>query len=310
MTIDPGMHTPTPEFRAALEAEVRSALRREERFAPAPRPWRHDRLRTVALLVAGLVLGIGTQFATAQVRESQDRSALESALMVDRNVAGLRVEVARADHERARRGFDVGTVSRQSLLQAATQARAAELAFARFELDLAEVRVTASAPRNELWAPLVGGRDFVRERLMLSAALAQQRLAGADTAAMDVERLLSIGVGTRHGLDDAKLEAADAKREFQVAAQRMMLRDQFLKEALTPEEVARRAQRFEATADAARVQALLQLATARIAALRQRVTAGTADELEVKRAEVELLERTIELERIMARLRAAGPPQP
>ena len=177
------LHTPSPDFRATLEADLRAAIRREQRFPTEARVSRHPRWRTAALLAFGLVLGAGGQFASAQVRDARAQAALDSALAADRALAALRVQVAREAHESARADFEVGTLSRQSLLEAAAALRAAELAYAAVELTAAEAQASAASPRDELWAPLVNGRDFVRERLLLRAAAAQDRLTAAERVA-------------------------------------------------------------------------------------------------------------------------------
>ncbi|MGQ0648956.1 MAG: hypothetical protein ACT4P7_15465, partial [Gemmatimonadaceae bacterium] len=163
-------------------------------------------------------------------------------------------------------------------------------------------------PRNELWAPLVGGRDFVRERLGAAALAAQQRLTLSEARVVEAERAFRAGTVSQHALSDAQSAEAQARQEFQVVAQKLMLRDTFLKEGLSPEEVTRRVQRFELLADAQRVQRQLELAMARVTLVRQRSASGAADELDLKRAEVEVLERRVELDRLRRQLREAEKP--
>ena len=67
---------------------------------------------------------------------------------------------------------------------------------------------------------------------------------------------------------------------------------------------------IELTADVMRVQQLLERAKARVASAQERAAVGAAVALDVKRAELEVLERSIELERLLVRLRRAAPPEP
>jgi hypothetical protein len=301
----PGIHAPTPQFVAALESEIAGALRRESRFEPAMRSRRRDRAMSAGILTIGLLLGVGTQLAFAQVRDARQRSELERAMEVDRNVAALRLAVARADHERARAGFESGSLSRQSLLEAASELRTVEMSIARIDLNLAETRASAAPPRDELWAPLVDGRDFVRDRLRISAMASQRRLTAAEALAAEAERGARVGVVTQSALLDAQAEAAQAKREFQLLAQKLILREQFLKDRLTPQQVASRALHFELVADVQRAQQQHRLVTERLALVRDRFRSGTATELDMRRAEVELLERAVELNRLLTQLRRA-----
>ena len=79
------MHVPTPQFRASLENEIIHALRRDARMESDPpsvarphtRTRRRDRIKLVAILPIGLILGVGTQFASAQVQDARQRTLLE-----------------------------------------------------------------------------------------------------------------------------------------------------------------------------------------------------------------------------------------
>ena len=120
-------HAPRPEFRAALEHDLVSALRRETRFAPYNRIARSARIRTVMLIVVGAVLGVGCGFASAQVRESQTRSELLLAGEASLKLASLRLEMAQARLKQARSQFETGVISRAEVISAESEIRAREL---------------------------------------------------------------------------------------------------------------------------------------------------------------------------------------
>lgn len=301
-------HLPTPAFRAALERQVIAALRDDLTMASIPpsarRSRRRDRMRLVAVLTLGMILGIGTQFASAQVRDARQRSELESALKVEVQIAAMRLQVARANHERVRKSYESGALSRQSLLDAAAELRTAELEVARLKLNVEEVQATSAAPRDELWAPRVNGRDFAGERLRLAAAAAQSRLKSAESAEAEVARRLAVGAVSQAAMAEASLTAAEARRDFQVIAQRLTLRDDALRQRMATDEITRQAQRFEVMADLMLAQKRLELARDRLALLRDRARAGAVDELDVKRAEVDVLEQQVELQRLNTRYQA------
>ena len=312
------IHVPTPQFRASLENEIIHALRREARMEsdppsiarPQTRTRRRDRIKLVAVLTIGLILGVGTQFASAQDQDARQRTLLESTLQVDRDVAMLRLQVAQESHERAQREFAAGVISREALLDAAADLRTAQVAVMRADLNLEEARLASAAPRDELWAPRLGERDFVTERLRLEAAAAQERMKSAEAMAAESERRSRAGLTMPSDLDEAGVEAAEAKREFQLVAQRLMLREAFLTEELTPEEVTRRERRAELMSDVELVQRRLQLATTRLERAREKAAVGAATELAVKRAEVDVLEGTLQLKRLELELNAMRSQRP
>ncbi|MGQ0649330.1 MAG: hypothetical protein ACT4P7_17395, partial [Gemmatimonadaceae bacterium] len=139
------MHLPTPEFRASLEREIVRTLQRETRFVSPRRPHRFDRMKAVGLLAAGLLLGVGVQLASAQVADARQRSELERAAETELAVAALRLDLAREAHDRARRRVEVGTLPRQSELDAAAEVRMREMEVARINFDLLEIRASAAA---------------------------------------------------------------------------------------------------------------------------------------------------------------------
>ena len=92
MNTELASHTPTPEFRDRLEGDLIRALRQEARTgARRPALLRWQRLKQAAVLVVGLVLGVGTQLASAQVRDARTRSELESAIAIEMQVTALRL---------------------------------------------------------------------------------------------------------------------------------------------------------------------------------------------------------------------------
>ncbi len=308
MSIDIGRHVPSPEFRASLEQEVVAAF-----HAPAPdgappstrrrTRWR-QRARAVALLVVGLFVGMGAQLASAQVQQERQRTELERSLDVERQLAAVRLELARENLTRARRSFEAGALSRQSLVEAEREMREQEVRAAQLELNLAEIRATAAAPRDELWAPLVGERDFVKERLQMEAHVAQQRLQAAESMADEVRRQFEVGAAAESSLQDAQLDVSEAKMRFQLLATRLNLRRAHVEENLSREEIARRERRAQVMFEIEHMLQRSRVAEDQVRRARNGVGAGAMDSLVLKRAELEMLELRARLQVLQRRLQA------
>jgi hypothetical protein len=299
MTNHDSTHTPTPEFRASLEQQVIDLYREESRAA---RPRRFLRFRTPMTLAAGLVLGMATQLAVGQVQRGKERSELEVAIDVKRMIAGSRLELARAVYEQSKKSFDVGATSRSALLAAEVELRAQEAAAYRLQLDLQEIRETASAPRDELWAPLVGGRDFVKDRLTAEASVAQQKQVSVEAAAAEVERSYRAGVVTKGTLDEAMMAVEQAKSDFELIAYKLMLRRKALEEHLTPQLLSQRVEQAELSRQIERVARRLSALQENYESARGRLGTGLADSLEVLRLQVKLMETNEELRGLRARM--------
>ena len=308
MNMSPDPHAPRPAFVEALERDVLATLRRERTIVSPPSRRVRDYTKMAAILVVGLVFGAGTQLASAQVQEARQRSELERSASVDREVAAQRLLLARLEHDRARREFEAGAMSRQSLLAVAAAQRAAEMGVARIDLNLQEIRLSATPPRDELFAPLVNGRDFVRERLTLQTALAQQQLESAEAMVAELDRMVAVGAAVFASGKELRLVATQARRDFQVRAQQLQLRDAFLKERLEPDVVTRRSQRLELEAELRVLQQEVPLIESRLEVARQRHAMGIGVLVDVKRAELELMEAKLKLLRAAVELKALRTP--
>ncbi|HKS05319.1 MAG TPA: hypothetical protein VJR92_03315 [Gemmatimonadaceae bacterium] len=307
MTRLTGSHAPTPEFRAALEQEIVDAFRREEQFASTSK-WalRGPRLRTAMAMAAGMLLAVSTQFAAGQVQDARQRDSLAAVLEAKQVLTKLRLELARQDATRAQESFNAGVITRETLQAAQSELRVLEASLARLQLDVEEVRASAVSPRDELWAPLVGSRDFVKERIALDAAVAEAKLRSAESAAAETERQVRVGILTRAAAEEARARVADATSDLELIAERTKLRDEFLREHLAPEEVARRLDRLQMNRALRRAALQLQRAVERLKLVRERRDVGVTAELEVKRAELDALQLQLELERLQRQLDALG----
>jgi hypothetical protein len=261
-----------------------------------------------AMLVIGLMGGVGAQFASAQVQGARARGELERSIEVDRDLQAYRLSVARAEHARLRSAFAAGAVSQQALHAAEAELRAAEVAIARLQLDLAEVRLSDAAPRNEIWAPLVSGRDFVKERLHLVAMAAQEAVRVAEAQRDAVERRVAVGAAGAAVLDEAQLREAGSTRALRRVVLELTLRDEFLKEGLSPEEVTRRLQRGMIDLEIAGARQELRVARERLTEVRRRVAVGLMSEVDLKRAELEVMEGEVALQRMLAEAQRLGRP--
>ncbi len=299
-------HVPSPEFVAALERELLEEIRatppiaveRTHTLGHERRPWgRRERLAAAALVALGLTVGAGGQIAYAQAQGAQQRTALEREKGTEREILAMRLQVAREERDRVVASMQAGAATRQAVAEAELEVRRREFAIARLELDLAEIRATSAAPRTELWAPKVGERDFVQERLRVEAAERQEELRMVEMQAQ--QALTSSAAGaTMHQRAELEARRAQVESEFQRTALELRLRERFLAERLSAEEVAKQSADDRLRIDLIRVRRMLEAAAERLKLAQQRFAVGAGVQLDVKRAELEVLERRAELERL------------
>jgi replicative DNA helicase len=185
---------------------------------------------------------------------------------------------------------------------AENELRAMETALARLRLDLEEIQISSTTPRNDLQAPLSGKRDFVRERLQLDLALAQRGLAAAEQGLAQVQSGFDVGTGTPAALLQAQTELSQTRAQMEQLRSAADLRQRLLKGEIKAEELSSAFRRMELRVQGERLDRELTIARRRVDEVRRLMEVGQATPLEVKRAEVELLEREIELKSVRREL--------
>jgi len=286
---------PRPEFRAHLEWQIATALRRESRFDEPTRRRTVTRLGSALALAAAMAVGAAGAAASGELQESRERNALVEAVRSEETVARLRLELARTAFEDARRAFEVGVGSRDMLLSAESEVHAMEAALKRLALDVEEIQATAKAPRNDLEAPLVGQRDFVSERLKLELASAQTVLVATEKQLADARRRFEVGLASSVSRLQAEAELMEARVRLEQLRGTIELRQRAAAGAVKHEELAAAVRRLELATKTKLAEQELSVARARVEQVRRLVSVGQATQLELKRAEVELLELELEV---------------
>lgn len=298
MTEHTPTHAPSAAFRSALEAEVVKTFHREARLADDRRVLINRRIRALSLVGLGLVMGFTTEYASGQVQDSRERNRLLIVAESDLEMAKLRLKLAEDEATLLRERANVGAVSPQTVRAADMELRAARFRLARIQLNLAEIAASSSEPRDELSAPRVGGKDFVSDRLRLDAAIAQDRLRNAEEELAEVEQAVRAGVRPDALLVEARAQVEDFKAVLAQLALRLRLREQFLAGQLAGDAMTREVRRNELMGDLQRVNRAYQVAQSRLETLRRDASVGAVMQLEVKRAEVEVLELAAHLKRL------------
>ena len=302
------MHTPTPEFRAGLEAEIIGAWRRETELESRRRPQRR-RLRAAGLIAACLALGAVSGIVSAQARDYVRRDSLVDAVRAEMAILALRLDLARAQFNEASQKAKVGALDADGVALAESELRSLETRAARARLNIQEIEASSQAVRDELNAPLVGGRDFVADRIRLDLADAQQRLNTAERTLEMADRRVRAGAVSELARTEAQVEVTRANAELGVLAQPLALRREFIEKGGAAEDLARRLEAAQVKGDIRVVQQSLELVRARAANIERQRAVGAATQLDALRAQVETMERELELSRLVQQLkRLSGTP--
>jgi len=299
------MHEPTPEFRDQLERTAVHSFRLERELRDRARVSRSRWMGLAAVILVSVALGASAGIASGQIRDAARRDSLLDAAKGDASLAAIRLNVARERFTDTKRRFDYGASDATTLANADAELRAMEAQAVRARYNIEEITATAQPPRDELNAPLVGagaaGRDFVKDRIMLDLAAAQQRLTAAEASFSDADRRVRIGAASEIATLEAKVEVSRARARMAVLAQRLALRKEYLERGTPVEQLSARLADAQLQQDLAVAQDELALARARAALLERQRAAGIIGDFDLVQAKLKLQERELELQQLMAR---------
>jgi outer membrane protein TolC len=281
---------------------VRTAIRRETRLTAPVSGIR--RLPVAAAIATALMVGAAGGVASGQIQDARQRTRLIEQARAEEQLMRMRYQLAQQEYEEVKRRVDVGMGDRDSLAAAEQQYRAMENAIRRLKIDMEEIQATSSQPRNDLDAPVVGRRDFVRERMMLELELAQQTLVNAERGLKEAQRRVSVGTAPDTARLHAEVEVVLAMQNMQRLRTNLELRQQLLSGKIQADALAMEVRRTELTLAHDRATREIALARQRLEALRKQASVGVASQLDVKRAEIAILEGELELQRIRTELEA------
>jgi hypothetical protein len=308
MTEDTGKHKPTPEFRDELEGQISRALRREagvrrglgRTYRPLGFPVRAINVAVVVLaMFAGAIIGA----APSRIQDSRQRDLLLGSAQADERVAAMRVALAREAYEVASRQAALGTVATTAPMAAEAELREAEARLAVIRLNMEEIRATASLPRDDLSAPIVGGRDFVKERLNLHLAAARFPLRSME-AQLEVATLrLELDLVTDVEVAQRRIDLAQVTGRIDVLAQKVALRERFVSRGIAAAVVERLARGVELRYELTIAEQRLQAAAAGMSHVRAQQDAGVGSRADLLKAELQVLELQAMVDRLRLQLR-------
>jgi hypothetical protein len=291
-------HDPDSGFVARLEGELTAHYRRLARLG-APESRRRDLghwLRGAGWAAAGLLLGAASLTMAQRLDGAETRELLERQAETASRVAAQRVEVHRRLLEPLRRDQAAGLINESMLAPARAALAEAETALALAELDAAEVTAAGRAVRTEIFAPPVGERDFVAERLRIELDAVAERTALLAPVIESAETRVSAGVAAPRTLSPLMAErerlaaAADRLRES------LALRQRFLDGDVAAEEAELTQRLLLATARLRGAETELADLRAENERIRQRYEAGLSSTTELYTAQQPLLQAEADAE--------------
>lgn len=297
-----GTHQPTSEFRASLEREVSRALRRESATMAEAARGRLPRVGMVVALAVTLAIGTVIGSAPAQIRDARQRDALISVVQAEINIAEIQLHAASADFTFVEARHNAGVINMAEVEKARAELLTAESRLLISKLNLEEVSASGRPARDDLAAPLVGGRDFVSERIRPELQPAQRRLSVAEANLAFTRRRYDLDLVSGVVVQESQSRVAEHRDRIALLAGRLSLREEFLKGGLAPLQLEQRALLLQLRQELTRAQERHQIAEANFAFTRTRAEAGVVGRADLLRAELEVAESAVLIQKLTVRI--------
>lgn len=274
---------PDDRFVDRLEWQLASEFRRRERLKPAPgRVAVPKSVAALGLAAIVLLTGVAATKAADLIRDSWRKRIEVARLETEVKIKTAFLELKNDWAVQAMDRHSLGLVGEEEALVAKLGAERAAADRETSVLDLEEARASGEAPRNELYAPLVDGRDFVEERLgiekkVLQADLDLRRARTEPTLRHRVE----LGLAPKSALRAFEAALAGQEAGIRDIENRRALRRRFIAGEITAAEMEIQVRMSAAEKELEEAQSAIEDIRPRVEELRVRAAAGlvTVDEL-------------------------------
>ncbi len=226
----PSRFEPDDRFVDRLEWQLASEFRRKDRLKPAAGKVVLPR-SVVALGLAAVVLlmGVAATKAADLIKDSWRKRIEVARLETEVKIKTAFLELKKDRAAQAVGRYSLGLVDEDEALVAKLGAERAAADREMSLLDLEEAKASGDAPRNELYAPLVGGRDFVGERLGIEKKVLQAdldlRRARTEPA---LRHRVELGLAPKSALSEFAAALAGQEAGLENIENRLALRQRFL----------------------------------------------------------------------------------
>lgn len=295
-------HQPTPEYLSHLEWQIRTSLRRADRFALPMNQNGGTRARMALLVILAGFLGAGAVVATDEVQQSRAQEVLLVRVQGQQRIAALQLDMARTNVDEMRRQYDQGLLSREQLMGAELPVRDAEAHLAMLQLDEEEIRSSGRAPQNEISAPLVRGRDFVTERLLLQVATAQGRVSIVEERLDWMQKAADAGLLSLEELERFRPPLGEMEAEISGIQQRIALRRRFVYGELSAGEAEAELEMMETRVQLQSLEGTYGRVRQEMQSVERDVERGLVHESQLKRMRFHLLQLEFEMEMLLRTL--------
>ena len=232
------IYEPDGQFVERLEWQLSSEYRRTNRLKSTlgkiaiPR-----RMVAITVMVGILMTGVAITKAADYIKDSWRKKIEMARVETEVELKKVQLESIREMASSVKMQASNGLIREDEYLLMKLAAENAELDFKRSLLNLDEVKMSGEIPRNELYAPIVGGRDFVSERLELEKKEIELDLEQLRIHQGRVNQLIEQNLIRGDEMEHIQAEITNRKMMIDKIQERLDLRTRFLAGEITTQEL-------------------------------------------------------------------------
>jgi hypothetical protein len=294
------IYEPDSQYLERLEWQLSSEHRRANRLkSSSGKIAISRRVAAVSLAIGVLMTGVAMTKAADYIRDSWRKKIEIARVETEVELQKVHLKSIREMISEAKMRAEEGLIREDEYKSMAVAVEKAELDFQRSMLNLEEVKMSGDIPRNELYAPMVGGRDFVSERLEIDKKAMVLNMEQLKIQSDRLTRLAAQNLIQKNETDQIQAEMANRKMMIDKIQERLDLRTRFLAREITAQEV----EIADRTAGAERN---LQLAQSRVESLRKQMERMEALEAQGSVSHREVMQLQYALDAAQAELKLAS----
>ena len=275
---------PDGRFVERLDWQLASEYRRLNRLKPSagkiavPR-----RMVALTLLIGVLLAGLTVIKAADYIKDSWRKKIEIARVETEVKLKTAYLKFTREMAATAETRFSSGVIGEEEYQYWKRQPEMAASALDRSLLNRDEVKASGELPRNELYAPVVGGRDFVGERLELERKELELDLEALKRSLGRFEKLVEVGVAPKDQLDAHQADIADRMASLDKVQTRLALRKRFLTGEITAQKADIEDRITIAAGDLRQARSRVDSLKGQLERLQYRETLGLISNTEVQR---------------------------
>ncbi len=231
-------YEPDSNFLERLEWQLSSEYRRTNRLkSPTGKIAVPRSMVAVTLAVGLLMTGVAVTKAADYLKDSWKKKIEMARVETEVELKKVHLESIREMASDVKTRVSNGLIREDEYQAMKLAVENAELDLKRSLLNLEEVKMSGDIPRNELYAPMVGGRDFVSERLIINKKEIELVMEQLGIHLERIEQLVEQSMVRGDELNQIQMELANRKLMINKIQQRLDLRTRFLAGEVTAQEV-------------------------------------------------------------------------